>query len=187
MESKLPNSIEELPQALKEAIQKLIDEKVQEKFTNFMGEYQEVLTKLKSTHKPTVPAKPINLKNKAGQESEDTPTSGKTPVSTGIKKPPPTSRPVTATKVRSDSKESSQSKDKSAEDKRKDAEQKKKDELEKKKVEAQTKKDELERKKKEEADKKKKQEERKTQSVPAKGQGKKGNEGDEDDPIDKSL
>lgn len=48
----------------------------------------------------------------------------------------------------------------------------------------------MERKKKEEADKKKKLEERKTTSVPAKGiAGKKGgkDEGDEDDPIAKSL
>jgi hypothetical protein len=46
----------------------------------------------------------------------------------------------------------------------------------------------LERKKKEEAEKKKKMEERKTASVPAKGLTKKGkDEGDEDDPIAKSL
>lgn len=48
----------------------------------------------------------------------------------------------------------------------------------------------MERKKREEAEKKKKAEERKTQSVPAKGvAGKKGgkDDGDEDDPIAKSL
>ena len=46
----------------------------------------------------------------------------------------------------------------------------------------------MERKKKEEAERKKKLEERKTTSVPAKGLGKKGKEdGDEDDPIAKSL
>ena len=75
-----------------------------------MGEYQDVLTKLKSTAKPgtAIGAKP-NMrpnadagKTKSGQDGEDTPKGG-----VGIKRPAPTSRPVTATKQRSDSKESS--------------------------------------------------------------------------------
>ena len=72
MESKLPNSIDELPQALREAIQKLIDERVQEKCTNFMNEYQDVLTKLKSTAKSTTipkttrPTGGDSVKNKTG-------------------------------------------------------------------------------------------------------------------------
>lgn len=99
MESKLPNSIEELPQPLREAIQKLIDEKVQEKFNNFMGEYSDVLAKLKSQRPTTAPGAKITrpttaggdiVKNKNTAEGgEDTPTASKVGGATGAVKRPP--------------------------------------------------------------------------------------------------
>lgn len=139
-----------------------------------MGEYQEVLTKLKSTHKPTgtiKTTKPIgseSVKNRSAQEGEDATVIGvigisaKTPVSTSGKRPVPQSRTLASKPPRSDSKESNKSRDKTVEDKKKDVDQKKKEELEKKKTETQAKKDEIDKKKKEEADKKKKQDDRKT-------------------------
>jgi hypothetical protein len=133
---------------LRDAIQKLIDERVQEKFNNFMSEYSDVLAKLKSTAKSTtgvpkttrLPGSSTgpgieNVKGKATQDGEDTPNAGKATGPAGVKRITPATRPMTA-KPRSDSKESSQSKEKSAEDKRKEAEQKKKEELDKKKADA---------------------------------------------------
>lgn len=92
-----------------------------------MGEYQDVLTKLKSAPKPAGTIRPTrptggdSVKNRAGQDGEDTTPSSKTPVTTGTKRPAMTARPTTA-KPRSDSKESTKSKEKTAEEKRKEAE-----------------------------------------------------------------
>ena len=44
MEStKLPKSIDDIPEDMRDAIQQLIDQKVEEKFNSFMSEYKEAL------------------------------------------------------------------------------------------------------------------------------------------------
>lgn len=75
-----------------------------------MSEYQDVLTKLKSTAKPTTVGSKItrpqteSVKVRAGNEGEDTPNAGKKP--TGVVRPGVGIRPTTARQPRSDSKDS---------------------------------------------------------------------------------
>jgi hypothetical protein len=81
---------------------------------------------MKSTIKPTGISKVArpqteSVKARAGQEGEDTPKSNRTPAaSTGIKRPAMGIRPTTARPARSDSKESTKSKEKTAEEKKKE-------------------------------------------------------------------
>ncbi len=126
-------------------------------------------------------------KVKVDEESE-TPKNGR--ISVGKK--PLMANKLAGSKVRSDSKESSLSKNEDSKKKAKEEAERKKEEAkleaERKREEAKAKKEEMDRKRKEDLEKK-----NQSKSVPPKGiakqpVGKKGkDEGDNDDPIEKSL
>lgn len=185
----------EIPASLLQAIQKLIDQKVDEKMKHYEQKYNEALTKLAASSTTSSKKLPTGIKNGSVKPDPEEHTPSTRP-STGIKKIVPKTS-VGNSKPRSDSKESTHSK--TTEESKRETSKKpiKDDAAEKKKEEARLKKEELERKKKEELEKKKEEIERKKREkeeakLPAKQVGKSvgkkgGKDDDNDDPIEKSL
>jgi septin family protein len=145
---------------LLQAIQKLIDQKVDEKMKHYEQKYNEALAKLSSSTPSTKKLPAVGIKNGSVKPDPEEHTPSSRPPPTGIKKIVPKTN-IGNSKGRSDSKESNHSKA-GEENKRENSKKPIKDDAaEKKKEEARLKKEELERKKKEDLEKKKEEIEKK--------------------------